>query len=71
MKNVKVTIEIDGVVTLEENTKTFHEENLEDTFSNEYEQETEQEQFLWCLECLENSIQDEFRVIKKPLLNRD
>lgn len=71
MKNVKVTIQIDGVVTLEEDTKTFHKENLEDTFSDEYEQETEQEQFLWCLECLENSIQDEFRVIKKHLLNRD
>ena len=71
MKNVKVTIEIDGVVTLEEDTKTFHKENLDDIFSEEYEQDTEQEQFLWCLECVEDAIEEEFRIIKKPLLNRD
>ena len=71
MKNVKVTIEIDGVVISEEDTKTFHKENLDDIFSEEYEQETEQEQLLWCLECVEDAIEEQFRIIKKPLLNRD
>ena len=65
MKKVKVIIEVDGVVISEEDTKTFHKENLEDIFSDEYKDCTEQEQFKWCLETLENSVEDEFRRIKK------
>ncbi len=65
MKKVKVIIEVDGVVISEEDTKTFHEENLEDIFSDEYKECTEQEQFKWCLETLENSVEDEFKRIIK------
>ena len=65
MKKVKVIIEVDGVVISEEDTKTFHEENLEDIFSEEYKDCTEQEQFKWCLETLENSVEDEFKRIIK------
>ena len=65
MKKVKVIIEVDGVVILDEDTETNHKENLKDFFSEEYKDCTEQEQFKWCLEILENSVEDEFKRIIK------
>ena len=65
MKKVKVIIEVDGVVISEEDTKTFHEENLEDIFSEEYKDCTEQEQFKWCLGGLNDTVQEEFKRIIK------
>ena len=65
MKKVKVIIEVDGVVILDEDTETNHKENLKDFFSEEYKDCTEQEQFKWCLETLENSVEDEFKRIIK------
>ena len=65
MKKVKVIIEVDGVVILDEDTETNHKENLKDIFSEEYKQETEQEQFVWCLEGIKDVVDEEFKSIIK------
>tara|TARA_R100000458_G_C8114814_1_gene136145 strand:+ start:305 stop:508 length:204 start_codon:yes stop_codon:yes gene_type:complete len=65
MKKVKVIIEVDGVVILDEDTETNHKENLKDFFSEEYKDCTEQEQFKWCLGGLNDTVQEEFKRIIK------
>jgi hypothetical protein len=65
MKKVRVIIEVDGFTVLREDTETKHKENLEDIFSEEYKQETEQEQFVWCLEGIKDVVDEEFKEIIK------
>ena len=65
MKKVKVIIEVDGFTVLREDTETKHKENLEDIFSEEYKRETEQEQFVWCLESIKDVVDEEFKEIIK------
>jgi len=65
MKKVKVIIEVDGVVIFDEDTETNHKENLEDMFSEEYKQCTEQEQFVWCLDGVQHTVQEELESIIK------
>ena len=65
MRKVRVTIEVDNFVVLREDTETNHQENLEDIFSEEYKQYTEQEQFLWCLDGVQHTVQEELESIIK------
>ena len=67
MRKVRVTIEVDNFVVLREDTETNHKENLEDMFSEEYKLCTEQEQFVWCLDGVQDTVQEEFKSILKEV----
>ena len=67
MRKIKITLEVDGVVYSEESTEVQHEENLKDMFSEEYKQLTKQDQLLWCLEGIENTVKNEIQTLKTIL----
>ena len=67
MRKIKITLEVDNVVYLEESTEVQHEENLKDMFSEEYKQLTKQGQLMWCLERIENTVKNEIQTLKTVL----
>ena len=67
MRKIKITLEVDNVVYLEESTEVQHEENLKDMFSEEYKQLTKQGQLMWCLESIENTVKNEIQTLKTVL----
>tara|TARA_R100001086_G_scaffold249968_2_gene192127 strand:+ start:464 stop:685 length:222 start_codon:yes stop_codon:yes gene_type:complete len=67
MRKIKVILEVDDVIYSKESTEVQHEQNLKDIFSEEYKQLTKQDQLLWCLESIEDTIKNEIKTLKTIL----